>query len=131
MPTNKCIFVVDDDPSVRISMERLLREHGYEVKLFESAAALLGMSLGAMGRGAVITLANSDTVARMPQRTLASAAGVLSSVHALGAIVVNPLVGVAVKRSGYMGVGLALAAWTVPLAFAWISWPAPPVRPDD
>jgi FixJ family two-component response regulator len=41
LPRNKCIFVVDDDPSVRISMKRLLREHGYEVKLFASAVALL------------------------------------------------------------------------------------------
>jgi FixJ family two-component response regulator len=41
LPKTKYIFVVDDDPSVRISMKRLLREHGYEVRLFESAVALL------------------------------------------------------------------------------------------
>ncbi len=41
MPKNKYIFVVDDDPSVRISMKRLLREHGFSALLFESANALL------------------------------------------------------------------------------------------
>jgi FixJ family two-component response regulator len=42
LPNRKHIFVVDDDPSVRVSMKRLLREHGYEVQLFDSADALLG-----------------------------------------------------------------------------------------
>jgi FixJ family two-component response regulator len=37
----KSIFVVDDDPSMRRSMMRLLQEHGFEAKLFESADALL------------------------------------------------------------------------------------------
>jgi FixJ family two-component response regulator len=37
----KSIFVVDDDPSMRRSMKRLLQEHGFEAKLFESAEALV------------------------------------------------------------------------------------------
>ncbi|WP_177234233.1 response regulator transcription factor [Bradyrhizobium sp. cf659] len=41
MPRRKSIFVVDDDPSMRRSMKRLLQEHGFEAKLFESANALV------------------------------------------------------------------------------------------
>ncbi|WGD56555.1 response regulator [Bradyrhizobium sp. CB1650] len=41
MPTRGSVFVVDDDLSMRISMKRLLREHGFVAKLFDSAAALL------------------------------------------------------------------------------------------
>ena len=42
MSTRKSVFVVDDDPSMRTSMERLLREHGFHATLFESGDALLG-----------------------------------------------------------------------------------------
>ena len=35
------VYVVDDDPSFRTSTRRLLREHGYDATLFESARALL------------------------------------------------------------------------------------------
>lgn len=35
------VFVVDDDSSVRTSMNRLLRQHGFGTTLFDSASALL------------------------------------------------------------------------------------------
>jgi FixJ family two-component response regulator len=38
---DRSIYVVDDDPSFRRSMKRLLREHGYGTTLFDSARALL------------------------------------------------------------------------------------------
>jgi FixJ family two-component response regulator len=38
---HKSVFVVDDDPSVRRSMKRLLREHGFGAELFDSGTALL------------------------------------------------------------------------------------------
>ncbi|MGY8706593.1 response regulator [Bradyrhizobium sp. 18BD] len=41
MPMRRSVFIVDDDPSVRNSMFRLLREHGFVATLFESASALL------------------------------------------------------------------------------------------
>ena len=41
MPTRESVFVVDDDPSMRASLNRLLRAHGFAVALFESAEALL------------------------------------------------------------------------------------------
>ncbi|WP_354224245.1 response regulator [Bradyrhizobium sp. F1.4.3] len=41
MSARKSIYVVDDDSSMRRSMERLLREHGFDAVPFESAGALL------------------------------------------------------------------------------------------
>ena len=41
MPTRRSVFIVDDDLSIRTSMKRLLREHGFDAELFESAGALL------------------------------------------------------------------------------------------
>jgi FixJ family two-component response regulator len=40
----KSVFVVDDDLSMRISIKRLLREHGFVTLLFESGAALFDHS---------------------------------------------------------------------------------------
>ncbi|SHH14691.1 response regulator transcription factor [Bradyrhizobium erythrophlei] len=39
MPNRKTIFVVDDDPGTLRSVKRLLREHGYDSVLFQSAEA--------------------------------------------------------------------------------------------
>ena len=41
MLTRQSVFIVDDDPSVRTSMFRLLRAHGFVATLFDSASALL------------------------------------------------------------------------------------------
>jgi FixJ family two-component response regulator len=41
LPTRKSVLVVDDDPSMRMGMKRLLREHGISATLFDSANALL------------------------------------------------------------------------------------------
>jgi FixJ family two-component response regulator len=41
MPKSKSILIVDDDPSMLTGMKRLLREHGFNVTLFDSGAALL------------------------------------------------------------------------------------------
>lgn len=37
----KSVLIVDDNPSMLKSMRRLLREHGFNATLFDSAAALL------------------------------------------------------------------------------------------
>lgn len=39
LPNRKLVFVVDDDPGILRSIERLLREHGYDSQLFQSAKA--------------------------------------------------------------------------------------------
>lgn len=41
MPTPNSVFVVDDDPSMRTGIMRLLRAHGFNSTLFESANAIL------------------------------------------------------------------------------------------
>ena len=41
MPARSSVFVVDDDPSMRTGIKRLLRVHGFHSTLFESASALL------------------------------------------------------------------------------------------
>jgi FixJ family two-component response regulator len=40
LPKGKVVFVVDDDPSTLKGMRRLLREHGFDCVLFQSAEAL-------------------------------------------------------------------------------------------
>lgn len=40
MPKRTVVFVVDDDPSSLRGMKRLLREHGFQAVLFDSAQAL-------------------------------------------------------------------------------------------
>ena len=76
------------------------------------------------GRGAVVTLCNTDALGRVPLRAVSAAGGVIASVQSLGAIVTNPLVGQAVQRFGYRPALLVIAAWTVPGTLAWLFWPA-------
>ena len=35
LPTRRSVFVVDDDPSMRASLKRLLREYGFDAAVFE------------------------------------------------------------------------------------------------
>jgi FixJ family two-component response regulator len=42
VPTRRFVFVVEDDPSMRTGIRRLLEVHGFRSILFESANALLG-----------------------------------------------------------------------------------------
>lgn len=39
MPNSKTVFVVDDDPGALRGVKRLLKQHGYDSVLFESAEA--------------------------------------------------------------------------------------------
>jgi ACS family hexuronate transporter-like MFS transporter len=74
------------------------------------------------GRGAVVTLCNTDAIARMPLRSVSAAGGVIASVQSLGAIVTNPLLGHAVQSFGYAPALVVLAVWTVPGTIAWLVW---------
>ena len=40
-PSRKIVFVVDDDPSVLRGLQRLLKAHGFDAKLFDSAESFL------------------------------------------------------------------------------------------
>jgi ACS family hexuronate transporter-like MFS transporter len=78
----------------------------------------------ALGRGAVVTLCNTDALGRIPRAAVSAAGGVIASVQSLGAIVVNPAVGHAVQSYGYPPALAVLAAWTIPCTAAWLFWPA-------
>jgi FixJ family two-component response regulator len=41
VPPRRSVFVVDDDPSMRMGIKRLLRVYGFHSTLFESVKALL------------------------------------------------------------------------------------------
>jgi ACS family hexuronate transporter-like MFS transporter len=86
--------------------------------------ALAFFMASGVGRGAVVTLCNTDTLARVPQRAVSAAGGVIASVQSLGAIVVNPLLGHAVQSFGYRPALAVIAAWTVPGTIAWLLMPA-------
>jgi FixJ family two-component response regulator len=40
LPNRKAVYVVDDDPSTLRGVERLLKKHGFETRLFDTAQAL-------------------------------------------------------------------------------------------
>jgi FixJ family two-component response regulator len=40
LPNRKKVYVVDDDPSILRGLRRLLREHGFEAVLFDTAEGL-------------------------------------------------------------------------------------------
>jgi FixJ family two-component response regulator len=42
LPTQRAVFVLDDDRSVRTGIQRLIRAHGYEARLFDSIEAFDG-----------------------------------------------------------------------------------------
>ena len=76
------------------------------------------------GRGAVVTLCNTDALARVPRHAVSAAGGVIASVQSLGAIVTNPILGYTVQRMGYPPALVCLAAWTIPGTLAWMLLPA-------
>ena len=41
IPSNNLVFAIDDDPSVRKGLTRLLRSAGYKNEIFESASDFL------------------------------------------------------------------------------------------
>ncbi len=86
--------------------------------------ALVCFVASGAGRGAVVTLCNTDALGRVPLRAVSAAGGVIASVQSLGAIVTNPLVGQAVQHFGYRPALAVIAAWTIPGTLAWLLWPA-------
>jgi FixJ family two-component response regulator len=79
LPPHKPIIVVDDDSSVRTSIKRLLRMHGFTVLLFDSAHALLGH--GALGKAICIIIdINLDDLSGIDLRRWLAEEGVTSPV---------------------------------------------------
>jgi hypothetical protein len=65
----------------------------------------------------------------VPARAVSAAGGVIASAQALGGIVVNPVLGLAVQRLGYAPALTAIALFTVPGTVAWLAWKPPPSEP--
>ncbi len=80
------------------------------------------MAFGGIGRGALVTLFNSEMAARAPRAAVSTAAGLIASAQAGVHFAANPLVGHAVQSAGYRTILLALAAWTLPGCIAWMAW---------
>ena len=79
MSTRKSVFVVDDDPSMRKGVRRLLCEHGFDVELFESGYALL--SHGDRGEAFCIILdINLNNVSGIDVRRRLTEMGIVVSV---------------------------------------------------
>jgi MFS transporter, ACS family, hexuronate transporter len=91
--------------------------------------ALAFFVASAAGRGAFVTLCNTDTLARVPRRAVSTAGGVIASIQSLGAIVTNPLLGHAVQSLGYSPALAVLAAWTLPGTIAWLLLPVRTAAP--
>jgi ACS family hexuronate transporter-like MFS transporter len=76
----------------------------------------------AVGRGALVTLLNSDMASRAPRAAVSTAAGIIASAQAGVHALVNPIIGHSVQAHGYRGILLALGVWTIPGSIAWMVW---------
>lgn len=92
------------------------------------AMAFAGVAM--FGGGGTYAMITSDMLARIPPRAVSTAGGWCASAQALAFMVAHPLIGRGVEATGgYRLVLLALAAWMVPGALAWLLWPGvPPAR---
>jgi ACS family hexuronate transporter-like MFS transporter len=110
-------------PRALFGVATLLASAGAASLAFASSplAAAACMAVGAVGRGALVTLLNSAMAAGVPRDEVSAAAGIIASAQAAAHVVVNPIVGYAVQSAGYRGVLVGLAAWTLPGCIAWIA----------
>jgi ACS family hexuronate transporter-like MFS transporter len=117
-------------PRVLLGCAVLLAATGLAGLVFapEPHAALVCFIACNAGRGAVVSLHNIDTLARVPRRAVSTASGVIASIQSLGAIVTNPVLGHVVEGFGYRPALAVLAAWTMPCTIAWLLMP---VRSDS
>jgi ACS family hexuronate transporter-like MFS transporter len=114
-------------PRVLFGVATLLAAAGF-MALAEAPSprvAVICMVFGAVGRGAMVTLLNTDMAERAPRAAVSAAAGIIASAQAAMHAIVNPIIGHAVERAGYHGILLALGAWTIPGALAWLFWSSP------
>lgn len=88
--------------------------------------SMILMGIANAGGGGVYTIATSDLLARMPANCVSFAAGILACAQSLAYIIVFPLIGRAVDRTGsYDAVGIALGLWAIPGSVVWLLWRPP------
>jgi len=82
---------------------------------------LVGIAM--IGGGAIYTLVTADLLSRMPPACVSFAGGILAGAQSLALIVMNPLVGAVVDRTGsYDPVTVAIGLWAIPGTIVWLAW---------
>ena len=82
--------------------------------------ALIAMSIG---RGGYVALVNADTLARVRDDEIATAAALIASAQSAIILAVNPLIGASIDATAsYTPAMLAIAAFTVLPFAAWAAW---------
>ena len=89
-------------------------------------AALIAMSIG---RGGYTAIVNADTLARVHDDEIATAAALIASAQSVIILAINPIIGASVDATHtYAPSMLAIAAFTVLPFTAWAAWRARPSR---
>lgn len=91
------------------------------VTIHDPAVATIALSLAMIGGGAIYTLVTSEMLARIDPKLTATAGGITAAAQSIAQIVTAPLVGKTVDKTGSYTIALvALGAWVLPFAIAWI-----------
>jgi predicted MFS family arabinose efflux permease len=86
--------------------------------------AMAVVSVALAGAAAVYTLVTGDLMARLPERAVPVAGGVLAGGQSLALIVSSPLIGTTIDREHeYVAVAIAVAVFAIPGTLAWLVWP--------
>jgi MFS transporter, ACS family, hexuronate transporter len=100
--------------------------------------AVLLLGFASAGGGGLYTLLTSDMMARVAPRRVSTAGGLTAAAQSLVYVVLNPVVGRWIDRSGsFDGPLVLLGALAIPGALAWCVWPvggagpSPRHRVDD
>jgi ACS family hexuronate transporter-like MFS transporter len=94
--------------------------------------AVILMSIAMAGGGGLYALATADMLARVPPGVVSSAGGITAAAQSIAHIVANPLIGRTVKAyDSYTPIILALTAWILPGAIAWLVWRPPPPYDEE
>jgi ACS family hexuronate transporter-like MFS transporter len=91
-------------------------------------AVVAVMCVVMVGGGGMYALPMADLATRVPPTMVAAGGGLCAAAQSVAHIVANPLIGASVDRTGsYAVAALALSAWVVPGALAWLFFRPPPV----
>jgi ACS family hexuronate transporter-like MFS transporter len=76
-----------------------------------------------IGRGAYTALVNADTLARVPEAAISTAAGLIASAQSLVILAVSPIIGASIDAGGYGPILVAIGVFVLPGCVAWMMWP--------
>ena len=94
--------------------------------------AIAATCLVMMGGGGMYALGMSDMAVRVPPGMISAAGGMGAAAQSVAQIATNFAIGASVTATGnYTFIVVALAAWVIPGALAWLVWRPPPPHPED